>query len=131
MEYLLLFLIFTIFYEFYESDDVKSTHQQIPNYLPVGSRDSTKPVERIGGSGVGNTVKRNLTTDQVDEESNNGPKTTLTERNLHMSFLKISSRIIPSFQGSLLREGNRKGAHRYEEDRLQSVRSVFLCKKRQ
>ena len=57
-----------------------------PNNLPVRSRDSTKPVERIGGGGVGNTVKRDLTTDQVDEEGDNSPKTTLTERNLFMNF---------------------------------------------
>ena len=57
---------------------------KIQKFLPVGSRNSTKPVERIRGGSVGNTVERNLTADQVDEKGNNSPEATLTERNLHV-----------------------------------------------
>ena len=65
--------------------------------LPVRGRDGTKPVERIRRSGVGNTVERNLTANQVNKEGNDGPKAALTERNLLMS-QKGSNK--PSFQGS-------------------------------
>ena len=50
--------------------------------IPVGGHNSTKPVERISRSGVGNSIKRNLAAYQIHKEGHDSPEATLTERNL-------------------------------------------------
>ena len=53
--------------------------------IPVGGHNGAKPVERIGRSGVGDSIERNLAAHQVHKEGHDSPKATLTERNLDMS----------------------------------------------
>ena len=85
-------------------------------HKPVGARDGAKPVEGIGGSGVGNAVQRNLAAHQVDEQSHHSPQAALTEGNLCVRGDVVSD--VPSSQGSSLQGGIRKGVRRYEGDRL-------------
>ena len=54
---------------------------------PVGASDGAKPVERIGGGGVGNAVQGNLAAHQIDEQRDDSPQATLTEGNLVVSAL--------------------------------------------
>lgn len=50
--------------------------------LPIGSEDHPHPVERVRRLGSNNPVKRNLTTNQKYEESDNRPQCLLPEWNL-------------------------------------------------
>lgn len=64
------------------------------NGIPVGAGDGAKPVERIGGGGIGNTVQRNLAAHQIDEQSDDRPQATLTERNLVVRGIRDTSNLL-------------------------------------
>ena len=61
---------------------------------PVGASDGAKPVERIGGGGVGNAVQGNLAAHQIDEQRDDSPQATLTEGNLVVSALGETAHLL-------------------------------------